>query len=391
MNSLDPWRVIMTDPAGNVLLPKGYYRHPFYQEVPSWIHYGDDSNTHRLLFDGVFVGTNSGALEEMRNVMKPRSGLTAEVGPILAPATGGITFRKELDDTQTLHVEICVDGRCYRTSMDLAPAISMIMHKLARWHGAEHAAMSPSKNVKTMDPVVVSTVNEAVGAATESLIGALVARHVDCACGGFFGDIAAAACHVQETAKKAARGDSQAQQKIVKVADDAERGDDAAKAVAGLIADAMQSEWGATLWEKATGRGPAAVGGAWHDFANYPTFNEHATIGAVPETTTGAKLADIRRRAQQLASSKEGAVVGVIYLKKDNTWYLFAFDTLDDSIGWLQRATRDRALFTYAAVYEKTPDGLAFIQDEEVGGSRRPAAPPAELIRRGVATTTGSW
>ena len=43
----------------------------------------------------------------------------------------GITFKKELDANQVLHVEICVDGKCYRTSMDLGPAIAMVMEKIA--------------------------------------------------------------------------------------------------------------------------------------------------------------------------------------------------------------------------------------------------------------------
>ncbi len=55
-----------------------------------------------------------------------------------------------------------------------------------------------------------------------------------------------------------------AQQQIVKVADDAEKGDPAAKAVADLVANAMKSEWGAKLWERVTGRGPATISGEWY-------------------------------------------------------------------------------------------------------------------------------
>jgi len=510
MKSRDPWDTIMTDPAGNVILPRGHYGLPFYREVPSWIHYGEGGGTTRQLFDGAFVSgwfnstgdsmTNIGA--ELTALSLPgygfyrpygsfyrppfyppygrvffgaenppaRQGLTAELAPVVAPATGGITVKKELDDKQVLHVEICVDGKCYRTSMDLAPAITMILGKLAQWHRAQHAQMA----VPEVPPAVVSTIDAAVGTATEALIGSLVARHVDCVCGSFLGDITKAvsfgvgglaggvaatfkkfkkpigvaagiaaasgavmipgvgpfvaplagklandlvqasagdntakkrvaqanqqaqtdpvvaaalqaaqkavatstvAHHVQETAKSAARGDAASQRQIVKVADDAEKGDPAAKAVADLIANAMKSEWGAELWEKVTGRGPS-VSGEWYDI----------TVGKVPGTILGATLADVRRRALELAKGKVGEVVGVIHSKRDNIWYIYAFGSLDDSIDWLQRSTQDRASFTYAAVYEKTPDGLAFLQDEEIGGSRRPAAPPAEKIRRGIAT-----
>jgi hypothetical protein len=230
MNSLDPWRTIVTDPYGDIVVPRPYYGHPFYTEVPSWIHYGDPfGTTTRQLFDGAFIGSwvdsNTGA--NMTNSIgaeltalsapgafygrygypfygpfgpfigaesqpEPRRGLTAEVAPILAPATGGITVKKELDAKQVLHVEICVDGKCYRSSMDLAPAIAMLMQKLATWHEGMHAPQSPPSTV-------VSTIGTAVTAAEEAIVGALLARHVDTICGSFLGDIAGAV-------KSAARG-----------------------------------------------------------------------------------------------------------------------------------------------------------------------------------------
>jgi hypothetical protein len=390
VKSLDPWRVILTDSFGDIVYPRAYYGHPFYSEIPSWIHYGDSNGTTRQLFDGAFIGaevpvdtmkatTMMSPYSVGRSIInpygrvirqpsrmgaelphpgaEPRRGLVAEVAPIIAPATGGISVRKEFDDRQVLHVEICVDGKCYKTSMDLAPAIAMVMAKLAQWHEGMHAAMRPSPTT-----VVVGSVESAIGAAEDAMIGALVARHIDTVCGGFLDDIgnavkgvasgiasgvsstfnalkgpiasaagiaaaagasaipgvgliaapiaaklandlvqsatgdasakkavaqatqqaatnpavavaldqakkavatATVAHHVQHTAKQAARGQPAAQQQIVQVAEDAEKGDPAAKAVADLVANAMHSEWGAKLWERATGRGPGTISGGW--------------------------------------------------------------------------------------------------------------------------------
>ena len=398
MNSLDPWRLIVTDASGDVILPQARYGHPFYSEVPSWINYQNDS-APRTLFDGAFISGDIG--DNMTNnigaeltalsapgypygpffrpygygnvffgaegppdvnppVVVPgpqRTGLTKELAPILAPATGGISVKKHLDENQILHVEICVDGKCHSTSMNLAPAIALVMEKLAKWHQAQHAPVPPPSTV-------VSTVQAAVGAAEDMLVGALVARHIDTVAAGILGDIAGAvkgavsglaggvsstfkklkgpigaaagiaaaagasaipgigpiaapmaaklandlvqsvggdekaqkkvadaaqqaktdptvalaleqatkavanstaAHHIQDTAKKAAKGDAQAQQQIVKVADDAQKGDPAAKAVADLVANAMKSEWGAKLWEGVTGRGPSTISGEWYD------------------------------------------------------------------------------------------------------------------------------
>lgn len=225
MNSLDPWRLIVTDPYdGSVVVPRARYGHPFYKEVPSWIHYGDDPRTHLGLFDGVFVGsdydmtgadmTNSigaqltalsvpgypfygygyspfriyagaDATDKAAPPAEPRKGLLAEVAPHVAPATGPITVKKELDDRQVLHVEICVDGKCYRTSMDLAPIITVLMQKLAQWHQAQHAEMPPPSTV-------VSTVQKAVDAAGDEMANVMVGHHVAVMTSGLFDDIGGA-------------------------------------------------------------------------------------------------------------------------------------------------------------------------------------------------------
>lgn len=149
MKSIDPWDFIEVSPSGDVYYPGNVYEHPFYQEVPSWIHYGPSSDTTRQLFDGAFIGADyAGA--GMRNI-------------------GGITFKKELDAQQVLHVEICVDGKCHRTAMDLAPAIAMVMDKLAKWHLERHALTDPK--------LVVGAVEAAIGEAGDALIVTLIDRH----------------------------------------------------------------------------------------------------------------------------------------------------------------------------------------------------------------------
>jgi hypothetical protein len=179
MNSLDPWSMIATDPSGDVILPPARYGHPFYRDVPSWLTYGDQGD-RRFLFEGAFVGADT--------PLPKRSGLTAALAPVVAPATGGITVKKELDDKQILHVEICVDGKCYQQSMDLAPAIAMLMQKLASWHEAQHA----TKAADLPKEAVVGCINDAVGQVTDGIVNDLIGCHCDTICGSFLGDIAGA-------------------------------------------------------------------------------------------------------------------------------------------------------------------------------------------------------
>jgi len=568
MNSLDPWRTIVTDAYGDIVLPRPHYGHPFYQEVPSWIHYGDGGGTTRQLFDGAFVGgdpavvgcacgavvsgcgcggkaagwnasggnmTNnigaeltalsvpgygpfrpygyggsyggpygnvffgqevppsgpvsppivipvapSGSPSSAPSAPPQRTGLTRELAPIVAPATGGIMVRKHLDDKQVLHVEICVDDRCYSTSMDLAPAIALLMQKFATWQNT-------ASQQQTQPSTVVSTVQAAVGAAEDLIVGALVTRHINTISAGILGDIAGAvkgavtgvtrgvastfrklrgpigaaagiaaaagasaipgvgviaaplaaklandlvqsaagnpsaqravaqaaqqaetdpataaaldqatkavanstaAYYVEDTAKKAARGDNAAQQEIVKVAEDAEKGDPAAKAVAEMVANAMKSEWGAKLWEQVTGRGPSTVSsipttsaGQWYDIND-------AYVGQWYDVV-GAALDDFREKARAHAVTKAGGAAGVL-MTVDGRLHGRGFRNLDDAIDWLEHITRNRTSFTYAAAYEKDAAGNAYIQAEEIGGTSQPAPTPTSIPRDAPATT-GWW
>ncbi len=208
--------------AERIVWPRPRYGHPFYWEVPSWIHYGDgddgDGGTRRLLFDGAFIGAEAQPVQTLETTAMmnsqtqagygsshymgaeaplpiptapggaaPRKGLLADVAPHLSPATGPITVKKEFDDRQVLHVEICVDGKCYRTSMDLAPAIEMVMTRLARWHKAQHAVMD-----QPSPPVVVGAIENAIDAAGDAMADTLVCHHVSIMMGGFFDDVGSA-------------------------------------------------------------------------------------------------------------------------------------------------------------------------------------------------------
>ena len=135
MKSADPWQVILTDEAGDVVWPLADYGNSLYEEVPSWIHYGDDNSTRRLLFDGAFIGAEvpsagTGDLLQTLEVAAmmqpnvnaevppptvpggaaPRRGLLAEVAPHVAPATGSISVKKIFDVIKTkcfLNSNIC--------------------------------------------------------------------------------------------------------------------------------------------------------------------------------------------------------------------------------------------------------------------------------------------
>jgi hypothetical protein len=202
-----------------------------------------------------------------------------------------------------------------------------------------------------------------------------VARAADVAHGAI--DQTATAYQVAQVTKDAGAGVPDARRVLAELQAMAARGDqNAAKALQAVEAIARAQQ---------RAPGGEAVSG-WHDIAGVVIGLASvgacpgATVGAVPGTA-GARLSDLQDRAQVLASAKPGAAVGVIHSKRDNTWYVYSLASLDDAIDWLQRSTQDRAAFTYAAAFEKDPDGTAYFQAEELGGSRRPAASPADQRR----------
>jgi hypothetical protein len=201
MNSPDPWRSMQSGQfTRRMILPEPSYGHPFFSRVPSWLtmHDGRISNgSERELFEGAFVGAEapqprgtsmsaSPAADHWYLPKRDRGDLTAAVAPALAPATGGFTAKVELDDHQRLHASICVDGKCYEASMDLAPAIAAIMEKFAQYHAGLHAQMP---HVAVSGEIVVGAVDAAVAEASDALVEQLVGHHVTVACGNFLDDI----------------------------------------------------------------------------------------------------------------------------------------------------------------------------------------------------------
>ena len=111
-------------------------------------------------------------------------------------------------------------------------------------------------------------------------------------------------------------------------------------------------------------------------------------IATTSGDVVGAAIDDYRARAKQIASAKRGNAVGVIYTP-GGLWHRFSFTSLDDAIDWLQASTqRDKSSFVYAAAFEKGRDGVAYVQDEEIGG-RRLMSRPGSLGTREIATTSG--
>jgi hypothetical protein len=192
MNSPDPWRVMQSSPpASTMVVPAPSWGHPFFGHgypqgfaggiSPAW-EQGFERGT------SVFVGAEPPAHGP---AIERRTGLTAEVAPVVAPATGGFTVHVELDDHQRLHAAICVDGKCYKTAIDLAPVIAAVMTKIAQYHIDLHKAM-PSQTPVISGDVVVCSIDRAVGAAGDALIEALLDQHTRVACAGWLDDLGSA-------------------------------------------------------------------------------------------------------------------------------------------------------------------------------------------------------
>jgi hypothetical protein len=437
MNSLDPWRVIAIDEYGDVVWPRPRYQHPFFSEVPSWIHYGgEDDGTTRLLFDGAFVGANYPGAEMSNN-------------------KGGITFKKELDDQQVLHVEICVDGKCYRSSMNLAPAIAMIWAKLAESHADLHRSMGGA-----CPPDATAAVDRAVSTAGDTLVGMLAHRHsVDRGGGrnpytgtphmGAYGDAvgfdlfkdighalgsaanavggvlktlkapialaAGAAATVfggpaagpiaanlagslidaapggHPATQAAARQNIAAAQQAAQTnpavaaaldaahhatsqASTAALGQPAVATSPGTLSAVVQ-KFLPVATQAATGAGPSGVALPQDLQSALSTFGSTLGFGGgdapVSSGYVGAAIDDLRDRARGYATAKSGSAAGVIQTA-DGRYQARGFSSLDAAIDWLQRSTSRRSDFIYAAAYEKSADGTAYIQDEEFGSAAAP-------------------
>lgn len=400
MNSRDPWWPIVIDPRGDVVHPMPRYVHPFAQEVPSWVPTPDGSR--RYLFEGVFVGADPGA------------------------KMSGITFTKHLDEQQVLHVEICVDGQCYRTQMDLAPAIKLVLDKLSRWHLEKHG-LSPLP-----EPVVVGCVEAAVGEASDALIATLAAQHATlptAAVGDIFGDIG----HALSSLPQAVSGALKSLKGPLSVAAGA-----AATAFGGPAAGVAASNLAGHLIDAAPGSHPAAqaaaqqqlaaaaqaaktdpamqtaLAAAQHAVAQGATaasgggaapapdalasairkllpITTSASAGGNPSTIlpadlqgalalflntqkanatvsgiVGAAMDDVRSAAQAVAAANHANVVGVVRTAR-GTWRARGFRDPDLADDWLGRVAHEPSSYTYAAVYDKTDVLWPYPLNEMIG------------------------
>lgn len=160
MNSYDPWRVMQSSPpALEPVLP-------------------------------MVVGGGYGGEWEQRGANRPRDGLLADVAPLFAPATGSVAVASRLDGRQVLHVTICVDGKCYRTSANLAPAIADVMARLANMRATAVSGET-----------AVGAIDDAVRAAGDAMVGALIDQHVDAVCAGWWDDVTDAVSSVGSAIK----------------------------------------------------------------------------------------------------------------------------------------------------------------------------------------------
>lgn len=418
MNSPDPWDPIVLDPSGAVIWPRAFYRRAFQQEVPSWPTM--QSGETRGLFDGAFVAGDA-AIEtgvpmttSSRTNGPDRTGLTAEIAPIVAPATGGVRVRKAVDDRQVLHVEICVDGKCYSSSMDLAPALAMVTDKLAQWHSAQHAQMAPT--------AVSGTVGAATDEAADGMVAALIGRHVDCACGGWLDDIghavksaasgvehgvsftikklkgpiakaAAAAATAGATAipgvgpvvapmagklandlVNSTLGDASAKKSVVAAKQQAQTDPDVAlaldlaqKAVAtSTVAHhvhhtARHAAQGHPQAQQQIAQVVADAQGGDPAAQSVMDLISHALGGSLPPVApvasgwydiVGAAIDDVRSHALALASTNNASVVGVIRTAR-GVWKTRGFRDADAADDWLGHVAHDPSSYTYAAIYDK--------------------------------------
>ena len=99
------------------------------------------------------VGANA-AEYGLRSSVRARSALVGALAPVLAPGTGAITGRIDLDANQVLHAKICVDGRCYQGSVDLSGPLDMVLQRLEAWHQAQHARGIDGPGTPSSAPVV---------------------------------------------------------------------------------------------------------------------------------------------------------------------------------------------------------------------------------------------
>jgi len=120
-------------------------------------------------------------------------GLLTAIAPIVAAGSGGMSVALDLDKEHRLHASICVDGKCYRGSIDVAPLIAVAMTKIADLHHDLHA-----RDQRTAQ-TAVGCAEDAIDDAGTILLGAMLDHHQCVMCAGFFDDIGNAVTGVVNT------------------------------------------------------------------------------------------------------------------------------------------------------------------------------------------------
>ncbi len=100
-------------------------------------------------------------------------------------------------------------------------------------------------------------------------------------------------------------------------------------------------------------------------------------------TAVGSAIDDVRERARSLATRRAGNVIGVIHMVKDDTWRSLAFRSEDDADDWLNTATLNPEVYTYAAYFDKQDATWPNPVIEKLGGLETPPVkrPPSQTRR----------
>jgi hypothetical protein len=178
MNSPDPWSRMQSSPP---------YRHMY---APSQAH------------TTVLGALGHKPTPEGWGAYRKRKGLLLDVAPVLHPPQDVRVELSELDPQNVLRVVVTVDKRSYRAAIDLTAAIALVMDKLAKWHRREHKLMSQhmlvgrgsprgrrSHSFSAFTEAPDESIDQAVGAAADALVGKLINEHIGVVCGNFLDDI----------------------------------------------------------------------------------------------------------------------------------------------------------------------------------------------------------
>ncbi len=97
-----------------------------------------------------------------------------ELLPILAPGSRGVSATFSMGPDQILHADICIDGRCYKRSLDVGQTFDLIARRIAAAHAQLHAAEGSAPS-----PAVANgaALHDTVQTAGELLMGAAYDEH----------------------------------------------------------------------------------------------------------------------------------------------------------------------------------------------------------------------